>query len=420
MSINPRLYPYISSQIIVRRYEKTELFDLKRNESYEIDEEALLILKLSNGSNSISDIIAQFPQEKQEEILEGLKYFAESEIIDYKAEKKSEERLSKLSLFEIPERNPFEMPYLRTLMVNITEKCNLRCDHCYITDKHQTDFPLNKLKILIEDFFQLQGLKLVLTGGEPFLYSNFKKLLVYLQEIPLQKIILSNAVLIKNNLEIIDLMEDNIHEIYVSLDGLEETHNEIRKANCFQETIEGIKILLDHGFKVSINTMVHKLNLPEFDDLRNFIKDLGPISSWLLDIPTFDDSIPLGVKEKYGITPAEVKNVFGKYGWGSGFEYRAGNQACGPGLMAIDVMGVVSKCGFFTKQNIGNILDLGVKKSWELVQKNLNWCLDDLKCNEIGCEYLQNCRGGCRYRAFTNTGDILGVDKYRCVQFGKD
>lgn len=420
MSINPSLFPYILKNKLVRRYESIELFDFDTDDSYDLDEEAYSILQLINGSNSNEDIINRFPNKKQEEVKEALKEYYNLKVIEFSSEKKDENKSKLFNPSIIPKKNLFNQPHLRTLMVNIIEKCNLRCDHCYITDKNQTDFPLDKFKPIIEEFFKLQGLKLVLTGGEPFLYSNFKELLEYLKDIPLQKIILSNGVLIKDHIDLLDLIKNNINEIYVSIDGLKYAHNEIRNADCFQKTVEGIKILLENNIKVSINTMLHKQNLMEFEALEKLIKELDNISSWIIDIPTFDDNIPLTIKEKYGISPEEAKTVFGKFGWGSGFEFESGNFACGPGIMAIDVLGVITKCGFFTEQNVGNIFEVGLKKGWELVQKNLNWCLDELKCKEIGCEYLNSCRGGCRYRAFTNTEDIYGVDKYRCVQFDKE
>ncbi len=39
--------------------------------------------------------------------------------------------------------------------------------------------------------------------------------------------------------------------------------------------------------------------------------------------------------------------------------------------------------------------------------------LDKLKCD---CEYIEACRGGCRYRA-ENFGDALGKDLYRCALY---
>ncbi len=314
MSINPSLFPYILKNKLIRRYESIELFDFETDDSYDLNEEAYSILQLINGSNSEEDIINRFPYEKQEQVKEALKEYYNLKIIEFSSEKKDENKSELFNSSIIPKKNLFNQPYLRTLMVNITEKCNLRCDHCYVTDKHQTDFPLEKFKPIIEEFFKLQGLKLVLTGGEPFLYSSFKELLEYLKDIPLQKIILSNGVLIKDHIDLLDLIKNNINEIYVSIDGLKDAHNEIRNADCFQKTVEGIKILLENNIKVSINTMLHKQNLMEFEALEKFIKNLGNISSWIIDIPTFDDTIPLTIKEKYGISPEEAKTVFGKFG----------------------------------------------------------------------------------------------------------
>ena len=76
----------------------------------------------------------------------------------------------------LPKENQIGSPYFKNLMLNITEKCNLTCKHCYITNKNPIDFPFDKLKEIIKGFHDLQGIKIILTGGEPYLYShlNFK------------------------------------------------------------------------------------------------------------------------------------------------------------------------------------------------------------------------------------------------------
>ena len=66
----------------------------------------------------------------------------------------------------------------------------------------------------------------------------------------------------------------NNFEIYVSIDGLETSHNDFRDADCFKDSIDGIKLLLKKELKVSINTMVHKQNINEFDDLYKLIHSL--------------------------------------------------------------------------------------------------------------------------------------------------
>jgi radical SAM protein with 4Fe4S-binding SPASM domain len=230
---------------------------------------------------------------------------------------------------------------------------------------------------------------------------------------------LSNGVLIKKNPEILSLLKENYFDVYISIDGMKETHDDFRNAECFHDAIDGIKLLLANDISTSINTMVHKQNIHEFEEMLTMINSIGNIKNWSVDIPTFEDSTPKDIIEKYGITPEEGGKILKDYGWGVIYESEEGNYACGPNLMAIDVTGVVTKCGFFQEKSVGNVHDLGVEKCWKLIQKNLNWSIDDLECKELNCEFLNECSGGCRYRAYQNTGNILGVDTYKCYQFGK-
>lgn len=423
MSLN--FYPYIPKYISLRRYREVNVLDLREDESYLIDDEAFSVLKKVDGIMETQEIIKCFPKEKHEEVKEALVTFNQLGIIINSTVKIHDINLKKLDhIDDLPQKNPFEEPYLKNLMINITEKCNLTCKHCYIPNKKPQNMPLDQLKNLIQDFYDVQGIRLILTGGEPLLYRELKELLLFLTDFPLKKVILSNGTLIKGlESEILDLLKENFVEIYISLDGLEQTHNDFRNSNCFHDTIEGIKILINNDIKISINTMIHQLNLQEFEEMYQLIQSLGAIQNWALDVPSFDESLSEDIKSRYMPLPEEAGEIMKNFGWGVLFESEGGatkNYACGPHLMAVDVTGLITKCGFFYKESPGNIFDLGLKKSWELIQKNLNWCIEDLQCSEINCEYLEDCRGGCRYRAFVNTGNILGIDEYKCNQFGKE
>lgn len=411
--------PSIPRHIVLRRYEEVNIFDLKNDESFVIDEEAYSVLKLINGSSSVENLLANYPESKKQEVNGALDDFQELDIINLSSISVPDKSAVTIDHITLPEKNIFNPPYLKNLMINITEKCNLTCKHCYITDKNPIDSPFDKLKEIIKDFYELQGVKLVLTGGEPLLYSHLKELLLYLKDIPLIKVLLSNGVLIKKSPELIDLLRDNYFEVFVSIDGLERTHNDFRDANCFQDSIEGIKTLLKEGITVSVNTMVHKQNLNEFDEMFKLFKSLGNIKNWSIDIPTFEKTTPKSIRDKYEISAKEGGEVLRDYGWGEYHSSESYDFACGPNIMAIDVLGVVTKCGFFYDENVGNVFDLALKKSWELLQKNLNWRISELNCYELNCEFLEACRGGCRYRAYQATGNICGKDSYKCAQFGK-
>ncbi|MBY8982229.1 MAG: radical SAM protein [Candidatus Lokiarchaeota archaeon] len=423
--MNLKQYPYIPMNIVLRKYKDYNIYDLKNDESYIIDEEAYSVLRLVDGETSIKELLENYSLDKKSEVKEAIIQFNEIGVIEFNPSKISDTSIKKTDHINIPKRNPLNPPYLKNLMINITEKCNLTCKHCYITEKNRIDMSLEDLMSIIKDFYELQGIRLILTGGEPFLYSEFKTLLQQLISIPLQKVILSNGTLInKQDQTVLNLLKENFCEIFVSIDGLEESHNDFRNANCFQDTIEGIKTLMNNKITVSINTMIHKQNLIEFDNLFKLISSLGDIKNWSIDIPTFDENTPKEIKERYEISYEQGGQILKDYGWGVIYESHSEgekvNYACGPYMMAIDVVGNITKCGFFTEQRIGNVFKLGLNKGWESVQENLNWNIDDLKCNELNCEFLEDCRGGCRYRAYRQTSDIMGIDSFKCFQFGKN
>jgi radical SAM protein with 4Fe4S-binding SPASM domain len=435
-------FPFIPNHIVLRRYDEIDIFNLDKDEDYTIDEEAFDLLKRVNGKHRVVDIINDFNEEEGKEALEALEFFAEEGIIETSDKEVIDKTINNLKHLDLPDKNPFDPPYLKFLMINITEKCNLTCKHCYITDKNQIDIPLHGLKALITEFYRLQGEKIILTGGEPFLYENLEELLVFLKDIPLKKVLLTNGVLIERKKELLELIKENNFEVFVSIDGLEDTHNDFRDADCFGASILGIKLMLDMGITVSINTMVHKKNLEEFDELSEYLKSLGSIKTWTVEVPTFDDSTPKDIIDKYDITPEEGGVIMRDYWWGESYDdgvsfkgedseeesveeeadkYNGGpmGYACGPFMMAVDVLGVVSKCGFFAEKGPGNVLELGIKESWKGVQKTCIWDIQDLKCNELNCDVLDECRGGCRYRALKHTMDLYGFDPYKCVAYNK-
>ena len=441
--MNHESFPFIPKNIVLRRYDDIDLLNLDTNEDFTIDEEAYELLKKVNGKIRIIDILKKYDDVEGKKALEALEFFEEESIIKLSNTEITDKTVNSLKHLDLPEKNPFYPPYLKFLMINITEKCNLNCKHCYITDKNQVDFSFDKLKELIEEFYNLQGEKIVLTGGEPFLYEKLEELLEFLINIPLKKVLLTNGVLIEKQKHLLDLIKENNFEVFVSIDGLEDTHNDFRNANCFKDSIQGIKLLLDKEIKVSINTMVHKKNLREFDELAKYLRSLGPIKSWVVEVPTFDNSTPQSIIEIYDITPEEGGVIMRDYWWGESYDFsgvsfeESGSEeesiaeeksedeavireyACGPFLMAIDVLGEVSKCGFFTEKSPGNVFELGLKESWKGIQESCIWGINDLKCRSLDCEYLDECRGGCRYRALKHTNDLYGIDPYKCIAFNK-
>ena len=72
--------------------------------------------------------------------------------------------------------------------------------------------------------------------------------------------------------------------------------------------------------------------------------------------------------------------------------------------------GAAAKCTFYGDRSIGSISE-GLRTCWKRIR---NIPLNSLDCN---CEYLEACRGGCRYRA-EQVDQVNGRDLYRCSLYG--
>ena len=61
-------YPYLPKHIVLRRYDDVNIYDLKNDESYIIDEEAYSVLNFCDGLKSNREIMSEYPENKQDEV----------------------------------------------------------------------------------------------------------------------------------------------------------------------------------------------------------------------------------------------------------------------------------------------------------------------------------------------------------------
>jgi radical SAM protein with 4Fe4S-binding SPASM domain len=151
--------------------------------------------------------------------------------------------------------------------------------------------------------------------------------------------------------------------------------------------------------------MVHRYNTGEFEEMHKIFSDMKVIS-WSVDVPCEVGNLKTN---KGYVLPMKEAALFLKYGFGAGAHEGSGNYTCGSHLCAVSPSGTVSKCGFFENEPVGDVNDL--RASWEKLCKNYLWTLDKLECRD--CELVQDCRGGCRFRAKQYKG-ILGPDPILC------
>lgn len=293
-------------------------------------------------------------------------------------------------------------PSLRYLELQITSACNLTCKHCYIGDEPRKELSTEQIRTVLTEFEELQGLRVLITGGEPLLHRSFSEINEMLPDFSVRKALFTNGMLLKKEL----LKTLKVDEIQVSIDGLERAHDSLRGTGTFRRALEAVKGALDSGFQVSVATMVHGGNLDDFDEMERRFKNMG-IKDWTVDVPCATGR--LREHAEFHVSPEAGGKYLG-YGYGGGMHTSGQGHGCGLHLMAVMADGRAAKCTFYSSRAVGMVQE-GLRTCWQRIKPVR---LETLQCH---CEYLEVCRGGCRYRAEL-LGSHFGKDLYRCSLYG--
>lgn len=175
------------------------------------------------------------------------------------------------------------------IVLGVNNVCNLHCKMCDVgTQNLETNFAQNLLgshplnmplelfkKIVDQTADSYPNAKIGYAFTEPLVYPELKESLLYAKEKGLKTTITTNALNLKRKAE--DLVEGGLSELYISLDGLEETHNYIRgNKRSFQKAIEGITYIsqLENAPKISIFAVITEWNYTELAAFADFFNNL--------------------------------------------------------------------------------------------------------------------------------------------------
>ena len=241
-------FPLLAPGHILHELESPVVYDIIKDELYELDNEAFQFLKKCTGRNPLPDLLVDSDENIDLMLDEGIIRMTDgNEIKKVKAP-----------------RSP--LPSLRYLLLNITNICNLACKHCYIQDPGKLEIDPGLFEKAVSQFEEMGGLKLMISGGEPLIHSRFWELMEILPSYELRVVVLSNGTLIDKKTA--RKLSGYVHEVQVSIDGIR-SHDLLRGKGSYARSMKGISNLNESGIPVSIATMVHKYNSGEFDEMEN-------------------------------------------------------------------------------------------------------------------------------------------------------
>ena len=177
---------------------------------------------------------------------------------------------------------------LRYLFVEVTQRCNLACRHCGSDCGREP----NERELTTEQwlgFFDTLGahvdrrsVVLVLTGGEPFCHPRLDDLLDGIARNGLAWGMVTNGYALSPK-GLARLLERGISSITVSLDGLRESHDWLRRREgSFDRAVAGIGNLARAPIPYfDVVTCVHPRNLAELPGVADLLTGLG-VPAWRL------------------------------------------------------------------------------------------------------------------------------------------
>lgn len=332
-----------------------------------------------------------------------------------------------------------------TAVWEITMGCNMRCKHCGSSCENALEGELTTEEALklCDDLGGLGFKWITLSGGEPTVRKDWDLIAKRLNENGIIPNMITNGWLLSD--EIADMaVNAGINTIALSIDGLEETHDYIRKKDSFKRIMNALDILKTKKINYSVITTINNKNIKELPKLREILIEKG-VMGWQLQL-----GLPMGnmaknselvgqphhmnevidfsyntVKEGHNID-IQLADCIGYFNLkeievrkkSTGFDDYTWT-GCGAGKYNLGILhnGDILGCTSVRDKSFieGNIRETPIKEIWENPESfgwNRKMTKDQLDGICKKCAYGNQCLGGCANTRLTMSGSVYSENKY--------
>jgi radical SAM protein with 4Fe4S-binding SPASM domain len=201
----------------------------------------------------------------------------------------------------------------QSLDIEVTRRCNLRCDYCFVgwSRDWTTDLPEEVARAVIDEGADLFPM-LHFTGGEPFAYRALPELIERGLAAGYESVLVNTngTFLSEKTVRTLASFGERF-ALTVSLDGPQEIHDRARGAGRFREADEGLRRALEAGVRASVMVVVTPEVLRE---LAPFVIALARRHPRLEGITLFPVGVGPQGSQKPGsllrsLTPDEVRKM---------------------------------------------------------------------------------------------------------------
>lgn len=316
--------------------------------------------------------------------------------------------------------------------VHITDRCNLRCEYCYlphVKEDMSWETGVTTINAIIRSAIQqhIRKVKIKYAGGEPLIRSDFlfdlhncARKAAKDSNIELDAIVLSNGTLL--NEEIIQNMKNSSLRLMISLDGVGHQHDIQRPyaggKGSFADVKRGILLAINHQIRPDISITISGKNALGVSEVVEWVLDHDlPFSlnfyrenelSMSTEALQFDEmNIIQGMLEAYKV----IENHLPSRSLLGSLVDRANLSSphlktCGVGenYLVFDQKGMVSKCQMAMKHPITNSQSENLLTVIQEDKSGIQNISVDEKEGCKDCEWKYWCAGGCPLVTYRATG----------------
>ena len=325
----------------------------------------------------------------------------------------------------------------KSVDLEITNRCNLRCKYCsHFTSHGDVDKDLSTEEWLrfFEELNRCAVMDVCLQGGEPFIRDDFKELVEGVVKNRMRFSILSNGTLITDEMAEFLASTGRCNSIQVSIDGsVDTTHDAFRGKGNFFKAVSGLKSLMKHNLPATVRVTIHRKNVRDLEAVSQLLLEEIGLSGFSTNAAShlglcrqnaeqvqltaeersFAMDTLLRLDDKYnGRISAQAGPLAEARGWLEMEKARKNGLECLPNRgfltgcggflskMAIRADGVMVPCGLIPGMELGRINRDDLKDVWQnhaelnRFRNRRSIPLSDFEfCRD--CDYINYCTGSC-------------------------
>ena len=329
--------------------------------------------------------------------------------------------------------------------IELLPLCNMNCDMCYVRLSREEMEAKGRLRTADEwpeigrQMKDAGVLFLLLTGGEPFLYPDFRRLYLELRKMGMIITINTNGTLIDEDLaEFFGKYKPR--RVNITLYGTdEETYDKLcHYPGGYEKTLRGIRLLREQGVDVKVGGSLARANRDDLDKLFDIGEELDiPVRVDTYMMPaTRERDLPYNMQSRLNPEEAARARIHAlKRGMGPELfpqyvrqsveradhpepaEAKPGHMSCMAGRCSFTInwQGEMRPCVILTEPAI-SVFEVGFKAAWKYIVEETHKILLNEKCST--CQMRHLCRT-CAASALLETGSYGGVPDYMCRYTGE-